>query len=220
MTSPWRYRLQGVAATLLVLLIVAIVHFWVGSGWFTYLGWKPRVLDVTVSSQLPLATPRSDIPGLENFAQVSRNLYRGAGADAVGYRALKAMGVRTIVDLQQFHSDHRALQGLGLNYVHIPMNPAEIDDDEVAAFLQVVRNPELQPVFVHCRAGSDRTGVVVAIYRVMEQGWSVTEAAQELPHFGFHEVFVPLQQYLKGLDLGEISRLAATQPPPRVVVVP
>jgi protein tyrosine/serine phosphatase len=130
------------------------------------------------------------------------------------------MGVRTIVDLQEFHSDLRALRGLGLRYVHLRMNPAEIEDGEVAAFLQVVRDPDCQPVFVHCKAGSDRTGVVVAVYRVMEQRWPPEQAALELPRFGFHEVFLPLQHYLKQLDRGKLNSLAATQPPPRVVVVP
>ncbi len=220
MGSAWRYRLQGAVAMLVVLLVATIVYYWVGSGWFTYLGWKPRVVDVTTPAQYPLATPRNDLPGLSNFARVSRNLYRGADADAVGYRTLKLMGVRTIVDLQEFHSDRQALQGLGLRYVHIPMNPSELDDDEVAAFLQVVRDPDCQPVFVHCKAGSDRTGTVVAIYRVMEQHWPPEQAALELPRFGFHEIFVPLQEYLRELDRGKLNSLAATQPPPQVVIIP
>jgi len=205
---------------LLVMLVVAVVYFWVGSGWFTYLGWKPHVIDISAPTQWKLATPRHDLPGLQNFAQVSRNLYRGGAADAVGYRTLKQMGVRTIVDLQEFHSDLSALKGLGLRYVALPMNPAEIEDEDVAMFLQVVRDPACQPIFIHCRAGSDRTGVLVAIYRVIEQHWPVEQAAKELPLFGFHDVFVPLQTYLKKLDQAKVNSLAATLPPPRVVVVP
>lgn len=216
----WRYRLQGAAATLLVMLVAAVVYFWVGSGWFTYLGWKPRVLEVTAPTQWPLAAPRNDLPGLQNFAQISRNLYRGGASTTVGYRTLKQMGVRTIVDLQEFHSDLSALEGLGLRYVALPMNPAEVEDEEVARFLQIVRDPDCQPVFVHCRAGSDRTGVVVAVYRVVEQHWPLEEAAKELPRFGFHDVFLPLQTYLKHLDEAKINALTSTLPPPQVVVVP
>lgn len=94
---------------------------------------------------------------------MSRELYRGAGATPEGYRTLKRLGVRTIVDLRELHPDSESLRGLGLYYAHIPMNPADIDDDEVAQFLQVVLSPRYQPAFVHCKAGADRTGVVVAI---------------------------------------------------------
>jgi hypothetical protein len=61
--------------------------------------------------------------------------------------------------------------------------------------------------------------VAVAIYRVLDQGWPVEQAAQELPRFGFHEVFVPLLHYLRGMDRGRINALAATLPPPKVIVV-
>ncbi|MEI6501639.1 MAG: protein-tyrosine phosphatase family protein, partial [Armatimonadota bacterium] len=73
---------------------------------------------------------------------------------------------------------------------------------------------------VHCAAGSDRTGTMVAVYRVMEQGWPVEQAAQELPRFGFHEVWVPLLQYLKTMNRAQINALAATRPLPPVMYIP
>ena len=219
--TRWAFRAQGIALGIMLMLVVAVVHYWPGvSGWATYLGYKSRVFDLPQPGNYQLASPRDDIPGLKNFAQVSRNLYRAAAADKVGYLQLKAYGVRTIVDLRQAHTDRPQLKGLGFNYVWLPTNPSKIDDDEVADFLHVARNPDLQPLLVHCHAGSDRTGTMVAVYRVMEQGWPVEQAAQELPRFGFHKVWVPLLQYLKTMDREKINALAATRPMPPVMRIP
>lgn len=217
MKSPWRYRLQGVALGILLVVVFAAFYYRVGHGFLIYLGWKTGVFDFEAPSEYRLTSPSEHIPGVTNYARVSRNLHRGAAANATGYRILSEMGIRTIVDLREFHTDLRALQGIGVRYVRIPMNPADVDDDEVAEFLQVVRNPDLQPVFVHCTAGSDRTGVVVAIYRVMDQHWPPEQAALELPRFGFHEVFQPILHYLKNFDKAHINALAATQDPPDVL---
>ena len=218
--TRWVLRAQGTVIGIALMLVVAVVHYWPGvSGWATYVGYKAHVFEAPRPGNYPLASPRNDIPGLKNFAQVSRNLYRAAAADKVGYLQLKAYGVRTIVDLRQAHTDRLHLKGLGFNYVWLPTNPAKIDDDEVADFLHLARNPDLQPLLVHCAAGSDRTGTMVAVYRVMEQGWPVEQAAQELPRFGFHQVWVPLQQYLKTMNREQINALAATRPLPPVMYI-
>lgn len=216
----WLLRLQGAALALGLLALLGLLHYWPGlRGWGTYLGYRPRVF-TPPREGYRLATPRGDLPGLANFARVSRNLYRAAAADRAGYLAARALGVRTIVDLRELHTDRPNLAGTGLLYVRVPMNAAEIDDEEVADFLRVVRNPDYQPVLVHCTAGSDRTGVVVAIYRVLEQGWPVEQAAAELPRFGFHDVWVPTLEYLREADWARISALAASRPLPVATPVP
>jgi protein tyrosine phosphatase (PTP) superfamily phosphohydrolase (DUF442 family) len=219
--TRWALRAQGAGLGMAAMVVIVLIHYWPGvAGWATLLGYKSHVFQIPVQTSYDLASPRNDIPGLTNFAQVSRNLYRAAAADRIGYLQVRAYGVRTIVDLREAHTDRAQLKGLGLNYVWIPMNPSDIEDDEVADFLRVVRNPDLQPLLIHCKRGSDRTGTMVAIYRVMEQNWPVEQAAQELPRFGFHEVWVPLLKYLKTMDRARINALAASRPMPPVMQVP
>lgn len=217
----WMLRAQGAGLGVALVSILLLFHYWPGlSGFATYFGHRSGLFQPLETGPYALASPREDIPGLTNFAPVSRNLYRAAAASRTGFVQLKAMGVRTIVDLREAHSDLPDLQGLGLKYAHIPLNPARLRDEEAADFLHVVRDPDYQPLLVHCTAGSDRTGVMVAVYRVMEQDWPVDQAAQELPRFGFHQVWVPLLKYLKSLDREHINALAATRPMPSVVYVP
>jgi protein tyrosine phosphatase (PTP) superfamily phosphohydrolase (DUF442 family) len=167
-----------------------------------------------------LATPRADIPGLGNFARVSDVLFRGEQPTAEGFARLKKMGIKTIVNLRSFHSDRPLLRGLGLRYAHIYSKAWHPEDEDVAKFLQIVRNPQNHPVFVHCQHGADRTGMMVAAYRIFEQGWTAEQAAKELPNFGFHEIWSTIVTYLKRLDRARIEALIASRPPPPVELVP
>jgi protein tyrosine phosphatase (PTP) superfamily phosphohydrolase (DUF442 family) len=145
----------------------------------------------------PLASPRHDIPGLPNYAKVSPALSRSGQPDAEGFRWLKERGVRTVVNLRGFHSDRDEMKGSGLRYAHIRFHTWHAEDEDIVKFLKVLKDPLNRPVHVHCLHGSDRTGTVVAVYRMIEQGWRFEDAAAELPRFGFHTVWANLKRYLK-----------------------
>jgi protein tyrosine/serine phosphatase len=159
------------------------------------------------------ATPIDEPPGLSNLFKVSDELYRGAQPKEAGYAELKKLGVKTVVSLRTFHSDRsdrKACRKHGLSYVNITVQAWEPEDEEVIEFLEVVTNPENQPVFVHCKHGSDRTGMMSAIYRITVQGWSKEEAIKEMTKggFGFHSVWQNLVDYVNDLDVEEIKRRA------------
>lgn len=165
-------------------------------------------------------------PGLPNLHMVSEGLYRGAQPTAEGFRELKAMGVRTVLDLRSGHSDLEMVRGSGassgtekgpdpfangLGYASIPMHAWDPEEEDIVAFLQVVTDPARAPVFVHCEHGADRTGTVCAAYRVAMQGWSVDQAVDEMVNggFGFHAIWRErLSGYLRKLDFEEIKRKA------------
>ena len=166
-----------------------------------------------------LAVPTNDLPGLPNFARVSDDLYRGAQPTAEGFAELKKMGVKTIVNLRSVQSDRELLEGLGLGYVHISFKPWHPEEEDILAFLKVVADTGNRPVFVHCQHGADRTGTMVAIYRVAFEGWEMREAMEELPNFGFHSIWDDLKEYLLGLDPKKLADAAKSfeSPPPAVV---
>ena len=138
-----------------------------------------------------------------NFAKVADGVFRGAQPDAAGFRALKDRGIRTIVNLRAKHDDRPEAEALGMSVVTIPLSAKlAIDpptEDEIRAFLVVVRDPARQPVFVHCAEGRDRTGVMCAVYRIEVDGWTPEKAYDEMRSFGWHDdLYVRLGEFVKG----------------------
>ncbi|MFH1709039.1 MAG: tyrosine-protein phosphatase [Planctomycetota bacterium] len=154
-------------------------------------------------------------PGLPNLHKVSDVLFRGAQPTAEGFKELKAMGIRTVVNLRSFHSDRDMLGDLGLTYEHIYMKAWHAEDEDIIRFLKIINDPARQPVFVHCQHGADRTGTVCAIYRIVLQGWTQDEAIREMTggDFGFHEIWDNLPEYISNLDLAKIRKQAGITKP-------
>jgi tyrosine-protein phosphatase SIW14 len=124
--------------------------------------------------------------GVPNFGQVTRSLFRGAQPSEDGFGALAKMGVGIIVDLRGDSNDEREqVTKLGMQYISIPSQCSHMTDDGVAKFLSILRDNPDKKVFVHCKYGVDRTGMMVAAYRISQQGWTAEESRREMESFGF-----------------------------------
>jgi len=154
------------------------------------------------------AQPLTDHPGLPNLHRVDAGLYRGAQPEDEGFDELKAMGIKTVVNLRTFSSDRKACRKSELDYEKIAMQAWRDNDSDVEAFLRLAIDADRQPIFVHCLHGADRTGMVVAVYRVVVQGWPKDEALREmtLGEFDFHEQFDNLLEYVEELDVEAMRR--------------
>ena len=157
----------------------------------------------------PLAWPY-DLPGLPNFAKVSNGLYRGGQPTSEGFEQLKRMGIKTIIDLRgKSHRDE--LDDPGLRYVHLPSSASHIDETSIIALLRLVRDPANQPVFVHDLGGGERASCYVAVYRIVEQGWTRADAKAELANFHYDPYWKSIANYIDQLDPQKL-RAAAAQP--------
>ena len=144
------------------------------------------------------------LPGLTNVGRVANGIFRGAQPKSEGYATLKAMGVRTVINLRTRHGEREAVEAAGMRYVEIPMSfLRKADPAAVRKTLSVMTDPGNQPVFVHCSVGTDRTGVVVAVYRMEVDGWSEAEAEAEMVAFGFQEVFSQLKEFVRRYPVPE-----------------
>jgi len=138
------------------------------------------------------------LPGLTNVGRVAPGILRGAQPKPEGYATLKAMGVRTVVNLRTHHGAREAVEASGMRYVEIPMSFwKKVDPAAVRKALSVMTDPANQPVYVYCLRGADRTGVVAAVYRIKVDGWSEADAEAEMEAFGFHEAWFQLKEFVR-----------------------
>jgi tyrosine-protein phosphatase SIW14 len=156
-----------------------------------------------VSSRLSWAEADKQ-QGLPNFGHVSDSLFRGAQPTPEGIRALREMGVSVVVNFRNENDDaweRREVESAGMKYVSIPWRGSDMPSNrQVVQFLDLVRgNPDAK-IFVHCKAGADRTGVMVAAYRIAVEHEAVDEAVAEMHHYHYHAFFLPhLERYVRTL---------------------
>lgn len=144
---------------------------------------------VFVSAQ---TEPGKNFPNIKikNFGQMDERFYRGAQPKEVAdYQALKALGVKTVIDLRDDPTDYEKsdVETLGMKYVNIPMGDGSYPKaEEIEAFLKLVNDPSTGIFFVHCKGGKHRTGVTGAVYRFTKYGWGYDQAYREMKNYNFY----------------------------------
>lgn len=127
---------------------------------------------------------------LENFYKVSDKLYRSEQPDKKSFQEIVEIGITTVLNLRKHHkdTDDTGVTQLVLN--HVKMSARNVSQDDVFQALYRIKQAK-GPVVVHCWHGSDRTGTVVAAYRMVFQDWNRADAIDEFKNggYGFHEKF-------------------------------
>ena len=108
---------------------------------------------------------------IRNFYKVSDGIYRSAQPDRKNMELMDIIGVKTVINLRRYHSDINEAKNTSLKLERVKMNPGKIKDEDIAEILTLIKNSD-KPVLIHCWHGSDRTGVVVAMYRIVFEGFS------------------------------------------------
>ena len=125
---------------------------------------------------------------IANFGKINEHYYRGAQPEDRDYRDLAALGIRTVIDLTSGGraNEGRLVQQAGMKFHRIPLTTSERPSDAaVVQFLKLVNDPASQPVYVHCQGGRHRTGVMTAVYRMTQDGWTPDRAYQEMKQYRF-----------------------------------
>lgn len=155
--------------------------------------------------------------GIPNFHQVNEHIFRGGQPTDAGWQSLAKLGIKTIVDLRRAdeHSpaeEAKAVAAAGLNYVNVPMKGVVAPTDEqITKVLALLDSTE--PVFVHCHRGVDRTGTVIACYRIAHDGWEPRRALNEAKSLGMGWVQLGLKRYIMAFQ--PAARRVAVQKAPQ-----
>jgi len=148
------------------------------------------------------ASSDARIDGIDNFCKVEENFYRGAYPTKQGLQYLKQLGIKTIVDFRNpgraVSQERRLAQGLGIKYINIPFGFFRMppEDSQIRKFINIVEDPANRPIFVHCQHGKDRTGMMVATYRIVVQDWPKEKAYQEAKGYGFNPVYFHMKRFI------------------------
>jgi tyrosine-protein phosphatase SIW14 len=144
------------------------------------------------------------LPGLSNVGRISQGIYRGNQPLPDGYKTLKKMGIKTVINLRSRHSEKKSVENNGMNYMEFPISMIKnLKRENIREIINAMADPENQPVYIHCALGRDRTGIVSAIYRIEKQGWSFDEAEQEMQDFGFNDAWINLRKLIRNYSKEE-----------------
>jgi len=123
---------------------------------------------------------------IPEFGEITPTLYRGAQPRKHGFEALAKMGLQIVVDLRGDRKGEREeVTRLGMQYVPLHWECSFPKDRIFAEFLTLIQKNPDKKIFVHCRVGDDRTGMMIAAYRMADEGWSAKQAMEEMKKYGF-----------------------------------
>lgn len=156
----------------------------------------PLTAQTSQNNQIKNANVAVALPSvhIKSFGQINSNYFRGAQPEGQDYADLKALGVKTVINLTSHDSkadEPDMVRREGMNYVQIPTTTGTPPTPEqLKLFFSLVEDPAKQPVYVHCVGGKHRTGVMTAVYRMTEDGWSADQAFQEMKRYKFGADFL------------------------------
>ncbi|HSE42739.1 MAG TPA: dual specificity protein phosphatase family protein [Acidobacteriota bacterium] len=131
---------------------------------------------------------------IDNFGRISDSFYRGAQPKGQDYSDLALLGIKTIVNLTSDDVDvneKAMVEKAGMKYIQIPMTTHEPPTPaKISQFLGILKNPESTPIYLHCVGGKHRTGVMTALYRMTDEGWTADQAFKEMKQYKFGADFL------------------------------
>lgn len=146
--------------------------------------------------------------GVGNLYRISDDLYRSQQPNRKGFSKLKEMGIRSVLNLRKYHTDYWKAYGQDFKLFTHKMAAGSVTEKDIEECLRIIKNAP-KPILIHCWHGSDRTGTIVAAYRIVMQGWSPVDAIEELkePCFGYHSKTYPnIPELLKNVNWEEMKK--------------
>jgi protein tyrosine/serine phosphatase len=146
------------------------------------------------------------VEGVPNLHRLSPMLYRSEQPTALGMKNLEKLGIRTVINLRHFNHDDDEVKGTSLRTERVKILTWRIGDRHVIEVMRMLRKTENGPFLIHCQHGADRTGLMSAMYRILEQGWTPDDALKELVEggYGYHSMWKNIVRYVRSVDAAKL----------------
>ncbi len=200
MTVKTTFSRNRITTNLPCLILIAVLPLLYGADMLMErpVNWAQPVINTTIG----------------NLHKVSHDVFRAEQPDKKDIPDLEKMKIKTLLNLRERHKDDAVFQKSGLGLIHYQMSAGSVSVNDLVSVLKLLRKAE-KPVLIHCWHGSDRTGFVVAGYRMVFQNWTREAAIQELRlgGFGYHSRAYPnIIKTLEEMDI-ETLRKSVLQSP-------
>lgn len=133
-----------------------------------------------------------------NFYRVNSWLYRSEQPSSELLPYLQQQQIDIVINLRVHNEDRQLLQHVPVQLFHIPINTWDIERQDIVKVMQILQAAKAQHkrVLIHCYHGSDRTGTMVAMSRILLENWSSDDAINEMKHggYGFHPIWMNIDR--------------------------
>jgi tyrosine-protein phosphatase SIW14 len=142
-----------------------------------------------------------------NLYALNDTIYRCEQPNSLGFIKLNNIGIKSVLNLCLPNKDKNLIYRLPLNLYNVKMVASNIRDKKIIKALKILKTAP-KPIVIHCNHGSDRTGVVIAMYRIIFQNWTKEKALNEMKNgeYGFHKIYSNISHYINKLDIERIKK--------------
>lgn len=142
------------------------------------------------------------ISPLENFHKVDEGVYRSGQPNTSSFQWLEENNFKEVLNLRRYHSDNDEAKYTNLKLHRIKVRASRVKEKHLLQAMRIIRDRKGN-ILIHCHHGSDRTGAVIATYRIIYQGWTKEDAIKEMKegNYGFHGIYRNLPKLIQNLDI-------------------
>lgn len=147
------------------------------------------------------------VEGLENIHKVDNGVYRSEQPTPNEFKELEKVGIKEVLNLRRFNSDDDEAEDTDLVLHRIKSRAEALSEHQLLQAMKIIKNRKGN-ILIHCKHGSDRTGAVVATYRIVFQDWAKEDAINEMRDggYGFHGIFANIPKLIEKIDVEEFKK--------------
>jgi uncharacterized protein (TIGR01244 family) len=156
-----------------------------------FLGSSPQTSGGGASpSPTPIASATPPIEGVRNYTRVDATIGCAGATEAKALPAIAKLGYKAVLNLREeteaganIAEARAGASTLGLKYLHLPVKSTAPEAKTAAQFLELVTDPQNQPLFIHCGSGN-RVAALWLIKRRLVDKWTEERAVSEAKALG------------------------------------